>query len=195
MYVDMLSFKITSTNRILQSAISDNSVLAAGKFLLIEAAAKPFDLTKSVVEALASVIAPENLPDTRRLALVVVRTISRAHPDLIRPYLSVLAPPIFASVRDTIVPVKIAAEAAFLSIFAVADSEGAVFEKYLNGTGASLPPNVKNNMQDYFKRVTLRRSNQLRDGQAASRPSNDEQEDEQEVWSVGKVDLGYFGEE
>ncbi|KAF2088533.1 ARM repeat-containing protein [Saccharata proteae CBS 121410] len=179
-----------------QPVVSDNCVLAAGKYFLIESSDKSFETTKPIFEALANVIPPGNPVDTRRLALVVTRTVSREHNELVRPHLSLLAPPIFASVRDMVLPIKLAAEAAFLSIFDVVSEEGAVFEKYLAGPGASLPPGTKRSMQEYFKRVAMRLGGQARErkeaegGQGGLGLSNDEVEDEKEVWSVGKVDLG-----
>ncbi len=100
----------------------------------------------------------------------------------------------FASVRDQVIPVKLAAEAAFLAIFSVVESENAVFDNYIST--AELNPTTKRSMQDYFKRVAMRLGNQARErkeaegGQGALGLSNDEREDEREIWSVGKVDLG-----
>lgn len=171
-------------------------MLAAGKYLLAEGDGKNFETNKSVFEALAPMIQPGKPSDTRRLALVVIRTVSRLHPELTRPHLGLLAPAIFSSVRDTVIPVKLAAEAAFLSIFSVVDSEGAVFDKYMAGPGAELPPGPKRSMSDYFKRVALRLAGQARErreaegGQGGLGLSNDEVEDEKEVWSVGRVVLG-----
>jgi hypothetical protein len=158
---------------------------------------KTFELTKSLVEALASAIAPENPPDTRRLALVVVRTVARVHSDLIRPHVALLAPAVYACVRDSVVPVKLSAEAAFLALFSAVEHEFGVFDKYMaTGAGADLPAAVKRGMQDYFKRVTLRLASQARERQDGDGGIlADEKEDEQEIWGVGKVDLGYFGDE
>lgn len=153
-------------------------------------------MIKTIFEALAPCIQPGAPSDTRRLALVVVRTVSRLHPELTRAHLALLAPPVFASVRDMIIPVKLAAEAAFLSIFSVVEAEGAVFDKYMSGPGAELPPGPKRSMSDYFKRVGLRLANQARErkeaegGEGGLGLTNDEMEDEKEVWSIGKVDLG-----
>ncbi|PGH14782.1 hypothetical protein AJ79_02798 [Helicocarpus griseus UAMH5409] len=175
--------------------ISDNSVLAAGKYLLSEDVPRNFETDKPLVEALAPAIKPGGPVDTRRIALVVVRTVSRLHPEVVRPHLPLLAPPVFASVRDVVIPVKLAAEAAFLSLFSVVESESAVFDKYINGPGAELPTGTKRSMGDYFKRVALRLANQARErreaegGQGGLGLSSDELEDEKEVWSVGKVDL------
>jgi hypothetical protein len=130
------------------------------------------------------------------MALVVIRTVSRLYPELTRPHLPLVAPPIFASVRDVVIPVKLAAEAAFLSLFSVVESEGTVFEKYMAGPGAGLPLGTKRSMQDYFKRVALRLGNQARErreaegGQGGLGLSSDELDDEKEVWSVGKLELG-----
>jgi hypothetical protein len=127
-----------------------------------------------------------------------VRTVSRVHPDLVRPHLSLLAPPVFASVRDMVIPVKLAAEAAFVQLFAVADEEARVFEKWLASPagGEMLPPNVKRGVADYFKRVALRLGAQVRERREAEGGvgglglANDEVEDEREVWAVGRVDVG-----
>lgn len=176
--------------------MSDNSVLAAGKFLLSEDGNHSFETHKAIFEALAPVIQPGSPADTRRLTLVVIRTISRLHPELTRPHLALVAPPIFASVRDLVIPVKLAAEAAFLSIFSVVESESEVFDKYMAGPGASLPPGPKRSMSDYFNRVAVRLANQARERRAAEGGegglglSNDEVDDEKELWSIGKVDLG-----
>ena len=183
-----------------QPVIADNYVLAAGKILLIgEDEHQDADSTKPLMAALAAVVPPGGSTNTRRLALVVIRTLSRhSHSTLIQPVLSTLAPPIFASVRDTAIPVKLAAEAAFLAVFRVVEEEGALFEQYMASPtgGAWLAPQQKRSMQEYFKRVATRLSSQARErkeaegGQGGLGLSSDEVEDERELWSVGKVDLG-----
>ena len=116
--------------------------------------------------------------------------------DIVRPHVATLAPPIFASVRDPVIPVKLSAEASFVELFSVADDESRVFDNFMAGPGADLPPNTKRSMGDYFKRVALRLGGQIRErreaegGQGGLGLSNDEQEDEKEIRSVGKVDVG-----
>lgn len=164
---------------------------------------KSFEICKTIFEALTTVMSPGHSIDGRRLALVVIRTVSRDNNELVRPHLGLITPPIFGSVRDVVIPVKLAAEAAFLAIFDVVEEEGTVFEKYLNGAGASTPPAAKKSMQDYFKRVVVRLAAQARErreaegGQGGLGLSSDEREDEREVWSIGRVDLGEnsFGDE
>ena len=149
----------------------------------------------SIIDTLAVTLAPDSPTDTKRLALVVIRTISRTDTELIKSNLSKLAPVIFANVRSPVIPVKLAAEAAFLSIFSVAEKESDVFDAYMADAGAGMNPTTKRSMQDYFKRVAVRLGTQARErkeaegGQGGLGLSNDEREDEREIWSVGKVDL------
>lgn len=178
-----------------QLFVADNAILATGKYLMTESA-KSFEAIKPIFTTLASIIAPGNPTDSRRLALVIVRTISRTDMDMIRPHLALLAPHVFASVRDPVIPVKLAAEAAFVELFSVVDEESKVFDKYMAAAGESLPANTKRSMQDYFKRVALRLGNQARERKEAEGGagglglSNDEVEDEKEIWSVGAVEMG-----
>lgn len=169
--------------------------MAAGKYLLIPKKTSNSG-SSPIIEALATAIAPGGSVDTRRLALVVIRTVSRSDTDFINSNLSTLAPPIFASVRDPVIPVKLAAEAAFLSIFSVVERESEVFDRYIAEAGVGGNPTTRRSMQDYFKRVALKLGAQARErkeaegGQGGLGLSNDEREDEREIWSVGKVDLG-----
>jgi hypothetical protein len=181
-----------------QPFIADNCVLAAGKYLLTESSDKSFDSTKPIFEALAQVIPPGNAVDTRRLALVVIRTVAREHNDVVRPHLPAIVPPVFASVRDMIIPVKLSAEAAFLAIFDVVEEEAEVFDKYMASpsAGGALAPGPKRSMQEYFKRIALRLSSQARERKEAEGGagglglSGDEIEDEKEVWSIGRMESG-----
>ncbi|KFA60741.1 hypothetical protein S40285_04728 [Stachybotrys chlorohalonatus IBT 40285] len=174
--------------------IADNYILATGK-LLLSSAPKNFENARKIFETLATIIEPGNPVDSRRLALVLVRTLSRNDMDLVRPHVPLLAPPIFGSVRDLVIPVKLSAEAAFVELFSVADEESRIFDKYMAGPGADLPPNTKRSMGDYFKRVAMRLGQQARErreaegGQGGLGLSDDEADDEREIWSVGKLEV------
>lgn len=178
------------------TTIAENSVLAAGKYLLLESSNKTFETIKTVFDAMLPIMEPGSPIDARRLALVVIRTVSRMHNDLVRPHLAALVKPIFGSVRDMVIPIKLSAEAAFLGIFDVVEEDSAVFDKYMTGPGADLLAGTKRSMQDYFKRIAIRLAGQARErreaegGQDGLGLSNDERDDEREIWSVGKVDLG-----
>ena len=129
------------------------------------------------------------------MALVVIRTVSRNNMELVRPHVPLLAGPIFASVRDLVIPVKLAAEAAFVELFSVVEDESKVFDKFMAGPGAEMPANTRRSMMDYFKRVAMRLGSQARErrdaegGQGGLGLSNDEKEDEAEIWSVGKMEV------
>ena len=170
--------------------------MAAGKYLLAEDTTSTQGSAK-VIEALAVAIQPGGPVDSRRLALVVIRTISRKKYDLVKRHIHVLAPAIFTSARDLIVPIKLAAEAAFMAIFSAVEHERAVFDKYIADAGPELGPTLKRNMIDYFNRVTVRVAAQARERSEVDGLSEDERDDEREIWSVGKVDLGQgvFGDE
>ena len=180
-----------------QTFLADNFVLAGGKLLLHQSDAPPTTDLTSIVEALAAVVGPGNAADTRRLALVVIRTAARRAPALLRPHRAALVPPVFASVRDPVIPIKLAAEAAFVGLFEVGDVGSAAFDEYLAGpAGATLAAPAKKSMQDYFRRVALRLAAQAAErraaegGQGGLGLSSDEVEDEREIWSVGRVELG-----
>ncbi|KAI1005693.1 eIF-2-alpha kinase activator [Podosphaera aphanis] len=174
--------------------ILDNCILAGGKYLLSDIRTNDFEILKSIFESLASLIKPGNPMDTRRLALVVIRTVCRHHTNIVRPHLPVLVSSIFASVRDAVIPIKLAAEAAFITLFCVADEGSRVFDKFI--ASQELPGNQAKSMQDYFKRVALRLGNTARErreaegGEGGLGLSNDEVDDEREIWSIGKVELG-----
>ncbi|ORY56414.1 armadillo-type protein [Pseudomassariella vexata] len=172
--------------------VADNAILATGKYLL--STTPSFEQAKPIFSTLASIIAPGNPGDSRRLALVIIRTVSRANMDLVRPHLSLLVPPVFASVRDPVIPVKLAAEAAFIQLFDVVDEDARVFEKFLQGKeGQEMNANTRRMMNDYFKRVASRLAGQARERREAHGGlglSDDEREDEREIWSVGSVDAG-----
>ena len=180
----------------MQTYISENSILAAGKYLLLPDQTSPSKASKTILETLAVAAKPGGPIDTRRLALVVIRTAIRSNYDFAESNLPNLVLPIFESVRDPVIPIKLAAEAAFLALFSVVDREAEVFDAYISKEGSDLSPSVKRSMQDYFKRVALRLGAQARErrdaegGHGGLGLSNDEREDEREIWSVGKVDLG-----
>lgn len=183
--------------------IQKNSVLAAGKFLLAEGVMADSESNPEIIQPLLTSLAGTAQPgteiDTRRLSLVVMRTVSRKHPQSMRPHLHQLAPAVFAGVRDPVIPVKLAAEAAFLQLFSVVEDEAAVFEEYMKspeGGKGLLTPATQRSMQDYFKRVALRLAGQARERREAEGHAGglglagDELEDEREVWSVGRVEVG-----
>lgn len=175
--------------------VQQNAVLATGKFLLSDGGINEAETTQALLEALAKLLAPGSDIDLRRLALVVIRTVARSHPDEVHAHLDILAPPVFASVRDPVIPVKLAAEAAYLQLFHVVERESDVFDEYMKGPGTKLAEGQKRSMNDYFKRVAIRlgaagREKKEAQGGAGGMGLEGEEEDEREVWSVGRVTIG-----
>lgn len=197
--------------------ISDNATVAFGKLLLLNGSCgspgqkavtdTPFELTSSLVKdvvdqlSLTTLKPVSNSLDTRRLSLVVIRTVSRIQGDLFKPQWDVLAASVFACVRDVIIPIKLAAEKAFLSLFnLVEDVEMVEFQKWFTDVNSkgSLTTVIGTVIQarsvgDYTKRVGGRLAGVERERIEAGGDEetlfSDRIEDESEIWAVGGVDL------
>ncbi|KAG7193940.1 translational activator of GCN4 [Scheffersomyces spartinae] len=198
--------------------ISDNATLAIGKLLLLvgethSPTSKSVDgtvpftiedelLTKQLMYQLAknAVDPTSSSPDTRRLSLVVIRTISRVKRDqLTTKYLDILVPNVFACLRDAIIPIKLAAEKAYLALFNMIEDETSLslFNQWFDDkatfdtvTGQLIVPRSIN---DYTKRVAVRLANVERErieaGGDKETMFSDQYEDETEIWAVGGVEL------
>ncbi|CDK24258.1 unnamed protein product [Kuraishia capsulata CBS 1993] len=192
--------------------ISDNAVLACGKLLLScgkEADGVTMQLEGEELEALAkqlskTAVKPDSSSsDTRRLSLVVLRTVSRFHWDsMIAPFISLIAPAVFLCVRDSIIPIRLAAEKCFLAIFNLVDDQEMVFfTKWfddVSAAGATIDDPVGGSVQlrsigDFVRRVAKRLAGVERErviaGGDEEEMFSDRFEDEREIWSIGGVDL------
>ncbi|CUM67010.1 uncharacterized protein PRCAT00004698001 [Priceomyces carsonii] len=183
------------------SYISDNAILAIGKLILSPEKENPLWSNQDVLEKLMnqlsiSALDPNsNSPDTRRLSLVVIRTVARFKFEAaIKPFLDTIAPSVFLCVRDPIIPIRLAAEKAFLSIFLlVEDPNMELFNSWFEGkatimsiNGTSIQPR---SLGDYTRRVASRLAGvereRIEDGGDAETMFSDRFEDEKEVWAVG----------
>ena len=199
-FIDILPETISKGITSSSTQLAENSVLAAGKYLLVDPSSQEPQHIEPIITTLANTINPSSgsATDTRRLSLVVIRTICRTSYTLLEPYLATLIPPVFASVRDPVIPVKLAAEQAFLALLQVVQSEADIFDKYIAEQEAAgkLDAARKRSMSDYFRRVAMRLGAQARERKEAEGGagglglSSDEVDDEREVWSVGKVEIG-----
>ena len=198
--------------------ISANATVAIGKLcLLLSETKSPVtsstivndkqfeiddDNIHKLVEQLATnMVKPNsNSPDTRRLSLVIVRTIARfKYQELVKPFYDLLVPSVFTCVRDTIIPIKLAAEKAYIAIFNLVDDEQMNdFNQWFNSkqsnisgvVGISIIPR---SIGDYTKRVATRLAGVERERIEAGGDEetlfSDRIEDESEVWAIGGVDL------
>lgn len=199
------------TRNILTQALADgptfvqhNAVVAIGKLLLVspdsddDSMISEVEENRSALETVASKIKPGNDIDTRRLCLVVVRTLARHHNAYMRPFIPALLLPVYQSLRDPVIPIKLAAEACFIQLFDVVESESTVFDEFMNSPAAKehLPPPMIRAISEYMKRVGMKLGAQKREQREAEGGlkgalglSSDEVEDEKEVWSVGRVEV------
>lgn len=156
---------------------------------------KSFEFNKTLLEALRTAITnpPSGSMDTKRLALVVIRTISRCSDEVVRPHLPLLAPAVFGCVRDMVIPVKLSSEQAFIALFQATEKGEAVFDKYI----ATVEGPLKRSMTDYFKRVGLKlaaaEKERTEAGGAGLGLNSDEVEDLREVMGVGKAEAEDVG--
>ncbi|CCK71195.1 Gcn1p KNAG_0G01370 [Huiozyma naganishii CBS 8797] len=215
-FVDYIISSINSSD----VYFSDNGVIAAGKMLLLINETKS---PKSKVEcnsvlilseeniakltnilSLAMIRPVSNSSDTRRLCLVVTRTVARFKFDVcVKPYLDILGPSVFACLRDPVIPIKLAAEKAYLAIFKLIEEPDMEtfqgwFEQLSAGGTASVDTVANTTIQlrsigDYTKRVGKRLANvereRIADGGDAETLYSDRFEDETEIWAVGGVEL------
>jgi len=191
--------------------VQHNAVLAIGKLLLTspdgddDSIIADTPANKSLIDTLASKIKQGNDIDTRRLSLVVIRTLSRHHNVHMRPYIPTLLLPVYQSLRDPVIPIKLAAEACFIQLFDVVESESAVFDEVLSSDNMKkeIPPQMLRAISEYMKRVGLKLGGQKREQKEAEGGikgnlglGSDEVEDEREVWSVGRVEIeAKFGDD
>ncbi|PVH13735.1 uncharacterized protein CXQ87_001853 [Candidozyma duobushaemuli] len=195
--------------------ISDNAVIAMGKLLLLhgevaspkqagdEKASSPFELPEASIKKLIfqlckCALKPEsNSPDSRRLSLVVSRTVARFKlQQLVLPHLNEIGPAVFACLRDGIIPIRLAAEKAYLAVFnLIEDAEMKAFNDWFaeaskgpitTVVGTTIQPR---SIGDYTKRVASRLATvereRLQDGGDDEALFSDRFEDENEVWAVG----------
>ncbi|KAL2314757.1 eIF-2-alpha kinase activator gcn1 [Schizosaccharomyces pombe] len=164
--------------------IAENGILALGKALLADIP-QSFGNAKNLVEALKVNIEapPSTSQDSRRLALVIIRVVSKENYSLIKPHISILAPAIFGCVRAIVIPVKLAAEAAFLALFQLVEDDS-VLNKYIE----TLEGPRARSFVDYSRRVAVKLAAAERDriNSGSERVKLEEVEDLAEINAVGR---------
>lgn len=205
LFPEICEFIISSSNST-KAYVSDNSTIAIGKVLLSLEKLEEVEnsLVSDLVKQLCILMDKPNSSssDTRRLSLVVARTISRYQYDTtVKPYLSYLIPSVFACVRDPIIPVKLAAEKAILAILhLVEDDPSAALNGWVESLGGSQTVKTVSgtvlqlrSITEYVKRVGTRLANVERERISAGGDKetmfSDQYEDETEIWAIGGVDL------
>lgn len=196
----------------------ENGLIAASKMLLLENETKsPFSKAeaqerlhlgeeniKQLMNAVSrAIVQPVSSSlDARRLSLVAVRTLARfKFSECVEPFLDILGPSIFSGLRDTVIPIKLASEKAYIAIFRLVEEEDmetfntwfakiSANSELANAAGV---PIQSRSIGDYTKRVGKRLANvereRIAEGGDAEAMFSDRFEDERELWAVGGVEL------
>ncbi|QOU21409.1 hypothetical protein BRETT_001132 [Brettanomyces bruxellensis] len=207
LFEETCSFLIRASQSTIQY-VSDNATIAIGKLLLgIKNLSDSDEYEESIENLVEQLCILTDKPasqsmDTRRLSLVVIRTICRYdYETTIEPYLDTLIPSVFACVRDSMIPIKLAAEKCLLALTKlVEDPSNKVFISWMEGRNST--DKVKTatgkeiqirSISEYIKRVGSRLAKVERERLAAGGDReamfSDQFEDEREIWAVGGVDL------
>lgn len=171
--------------------VSNNATLAMGKLLLILPSYEETNIELLVNQLGHIMVSPaSNSPDTRRLSLTIARAISN---EVYSPLMLSLIPPIFACVRDMILPIKLAAEKALLSLLDLINGMDRFDEWFSKQTETVINVEGKDiqmrSITDYIKRVGVRLANQekerLEAGGDKEAMYSDLYEEKREIMSVG----------
>lgn len=218
---DFADFVVKMNEQAKYVQVCDYALLAIGKILLLigktsspyttlvkSEGNEPFELNADVLQQLFDqlvknlIIPASNSSDSRRLALIIIRTLGRNEYDLvIKPNIGVLVPQIFTSVRSPIIPIKLAAEKAFLQLFdLVNDPEQVHYNEWLKSVeGKDKLENMAGetillrSVTEYNKRVATRLAKSEREriesGGDKETIYSDEIEDENEIWAIGGIEI------
>ncbi|EPY51785.1 translation elongation regulator Gcn1 [Schizosaccharomyces cryophilus OY26] len=167
-----------------ETYITENAVLAAGKALLADVP-QNFNESKVLFEALriSLEVSPSGSQDSKRLSLVIIRILSKEKYDIVRPHLNILAPAVFSCIRAIVIPIKLAAEAAFLAMFKLVDDDS-IINKYME----TLEGPRARSFTDYTRRVAFKLAAGERDriASGSGRIQLEEKEDLAEITAVGR---------
>lgn len=218
---DFADFVVKMNEQAKYVQVCDYALLAIGKILLLigkshspyttlanSEESAPFELNADVLQQLFDqlvknlIIPASNNSDSKRLALIIIRTLGRNEYDLIiKPNIEVLVPQIFTSVRSSIIPIKLAAEKAFLQLFdLVNDTEQVHYNEWLKSVeGKDKLENMAGetillkSVTEYNKRVATRLAKSEREriesGGDKETIYSDEIEDESEIWAIGGIEI------
>ncbi|KAF9273978.1 translational activator of GCN4 [Mortierella antarctica] len=127
---------------------STTAVVAIGKMITSEAYQVDQKLMGELIKKLAVHLILETNIESKRLILVCLRTVSRQAPWLVEPHLGTLVPLMMSSVRERVIPVKLATERALLFALQLQKDDGA-YQTYL-GTINTV---ASKSLIDYNRRI------------------------------------------
>lgn len=166
---------------------STAAVVAIGKMLTSEAYQVDQELMGELIMKLAAHLTLETNIESKRLILVCLRAVSRQAPWLVEPHLGTLVPLMMTSVRERVIPIKLAAERALLFALQLQKDDG-VYQTYLS----TIDTTASKALIDYHRRILskLAINERARIENLHGQEDADAVEEDAEVYAVGGIVFG-----
>ncbi|KAG5518493.1 hypothetical protein PMAC_002889 [Pneumocystis sp. 'macacae'] len=112
--------------------ITNNGILAAGKFLLDNHLNTNSNHTTLIIETLVNYMKnPKIMPDANRLILTVISATSKKCHHILKDHFNIIVPIIFHNVHHILTPIQFAAESAYISLFKISPYDQTLFNEYI----------------------------------------------------------------
>ncbi|KAF9179251.1 translational activator of GCN4 [Haplosporangium sp. Z 11] len=166
---------------------STAAVLVIGKMINNEAYQVDQELMGELIKKLSQHLSQDINLESKRLILVSIRAVARQAPWLVQPHLSHVVPLLMASVRERVIPIKLAAERALLFALQL-QKDDSVYQTYLG----TIDNTANKALTDYHRRILskLAANEQARLEQLYGQEDAEAMEEDSEVNSVGGLDVG-----
>ncbi|KAF9438265.1 translational activator of GCN4 [Entomortierella beljakovae] len=171
---------------------STAGVLAIGKMLITEEYQVDQELMGELIKKLCLALSQDISIESKRLILVSIRAVARQSPWLVEPQLSHVVPVLMGSVRERVIPVKLAAERALLFSLQL-QKDDSVYQSYLG----TIDTTASRALTDYHRRILskLATNERARLDQLHGQEDAEAAEEDAEVFSVGGLNLGTVDDE
>ncbi|KAF9937443.1 translational activator of GCN4 [Mortierella alpina] len=166
---------------------STAAVLAIGKMLTSEPYQVDQELIGELIKKLSQYLTQDINLESKRLILVSIRAVARQAPWLVEPHLAHVVPLMMASVRERVIPIKLAAERALLFALQL-QKDDSVYQTYLG----TIDTTASKTLTDYHRRILskLAVNERTRLEQLHGQEDAEAVEEDSEVNSVGGLNLG-----
>ncbi|KAG0214330.1 translational activator of GCN4 [Mortierella sp. NVP41] len=166
---------------------STAGVLAIGKMMINESYQTDQELIGELIKKLSQHLTQDINLESKRLILVCLRAVARQSPWLMEPHLGHVVPLMMTSVRERVIPIKLAAERALLFALQL-QKDDSVYQAYLGTIDAA----ASRALTDYHRRILskLAVNERARLEQLHGQEDADAIEEDAEVNSVGGLNLG-----
>ncbi|KAI1317575.1 translational activator of GCN4 [Mortierella claussenii] len=166
---------------------STAAVLAIGKMINSEAYQVDQELTGELIKKLALHLSQDINVESKRLILVSIRAVARQSPWLVEPHLTQIVPLMMTSVKERVIPIKLAAERALLFALQL-QKDDSVYQSYLG----IIDTTASKALTDYHRRILskLAINERARLEQLHGQEDAEAAEEDAEVFAVGGLNLG-----